>query len=81
MSKSDKSFTLWPKKNGFLIKSTDYDSLAKYIDFLLKNPKIAKKMGEKGYKQVKEEFSEDQMVEKYINLYNKFLPDERRTQK
>lgn len=69
------------EENGFLIKSTDYDSLAKYIDFLLKNPKIAKKMGEKGYKQVKEEFSEDQMVEKYINLYNKFLPDERRTQK
>jgi len=42
---------------------------------------IWKKMGEKGYKQVKEEFSEDQMVEKYINLYNKFLPDERRIQK
>ncbi len=62
------------KENGFIIKSTDYNSLAKYIDFLLKNPGIAKKMGEKGYKKVKEEFSENQMVEKYINLYNKFLP-------
>ncbi len=65
-------------KNGFLIKSTDYEALAKHIDFLLKNPKIAKQMGEKGYKLVKKEFSEDQMVEKYIKLYNKFLPENKK---
>ena len=65
-------------ENGFLIKSTDYEALAKYIDFILSNPKTAKKMGEKGYKQVTEKFSEDLMVEKYINLYNKFLPENKK---
>lgn len=65
-------------ENGFLIKSTDYNSLAEHIDFLLKNPAIAKKMGEKGYKKVKEGFSETYMVGKYIELYNQFLPENKK---
>ncbi|MEK6936796.1 MAG: glycosyltransferase family 4 protein [Nanoarchaeota archaeon] len=63
---------------GFIVEPTDYEAIAKYVDFLLQNPKKAKEMGEKSFKKAKEEFSEELMVKKYIEVYNLFLPENKK---
>jgi trehalose synthase len=54
--------------NGFLVGSVE--ETAEKILYLLNNPKIAKKMGEKGYEKVKKEFLLNKHLERYLNLFN-----------
>ncbi len=53
--------------NGFLVDTID--ETAEKVIYLLKNPKIAKKMGEKGREKVKNEFLLITHVEKYLDLF------------
>jgi glycosyltransferase involved in cell wall biosynthesis len=63
---------------GFVLKPTDYEGIARHVDYLLTNPEEAKKMGENGLKKVKAEFSEEQMVKNYVDVYNRFLPQDKK---
>lgn len=56
-------------KNGFLVKRFDTKDLAEKIIYLLKNPKIAEKMGQESKKLFLENFTE----EKYLTKFNKIL--------
>ena len=47
--------------------------MAEAIIKLLKNPDVAKKMGEAGRKRVEEKFSLDRMVREYEALYEQCL--------
>ncbi|MGC8804752.1 MAG: glycosyltransferase family 4 protein, partial [Candidatus Ratteibacteria bacterium] len=60
-------------ENGFLVPVKDFECLAEKIIFILKNPSISEKMGEKGYKIVKEKFSLEKMIKNYENLYTGLL--------
>lgn len=51
-------------KTGLLVPPRDPEALAKAIIKILKNPKIAQKMGENGYRKVKENFTWERQVEK-----------------
>ena len=51
-------------ENGLLVPPKDPEALAKSIIVILKNPKLAKKMGEFGYKKVKENFLWDKQIKK-----------------
>ena len=53
--------------NGFLVDTID--ETAEKVRYLLKNPKIAKKMGEKGREKVKNEFLLITHAEKYLDLF------------
>ena len=50
------------KETGILVPSKNSQALAEGITYLLKRPKEAKKMGEKGKELVKEKFSPSRMV-------------------
>ena len=60
-------------KNGLLVPPKDPKALAEAIIKLLKNPKLAKQMGEKGYKKVKENFTWDMKSKETINIINSLL--------
>ena len=55
--------------NGYLVDSID-EAVEKII-YLLKNPKIAEKMGQQGYEKVKQNFLLISHVEKYLDLFKK----------
>jgi len=50
-------------KNGLIIPPKNSQALAEAIIKILENPKIAKKMGEEGYKKVKEKFNLNNQIE------------------
>jgi len=56
--------------NGFLIEPKDVEGLAGKIEYLINNPEIARHMGEAGQKFVRENFSNEKYVKKYINMLN-----------
>lgn len=60
-------------KTGFLIEKGDIKSLAKRIDLLLSDFKLASAMGQKGYKRVKENFTAQTHVEKLIKIYEDLI--------
>jgi len=60
-------------KNGLLVPPKDSKELARVITHILKNKKLAKKMGESGYNKVKEKFNWEIQAEKTINLYKEVL--------
>ena len=53
--------------SGFLVDSVE--NTAEKVLYLLNNPKIAKKMGEKGFEKVKNEFLLNKHVERYLDLF------------
>ena len=53
--------------NGFLVDSME-ETVEKVL-YLLNNPKIAKKMGERGFEKVKREFLLNKHVERYLDLF------------
>ncbi|MFX1357873.1 MAG: glycosyltransferase [Promethearchaeota archaeon] len=55
--------------NGFLVDTVS--ETAEKILYLLKNPKIAKKMGQEGHKMIKNEFLLNKHVERYLDLFQK----------
>jgi len=60
-------------KTGLLVKPKDVDSLAKALDFLLRNPKEAKIMAEKARKVVLENYTWEKSAEKTIEIYKQVL--------
>jgi len=61
------------KKTGILIDSCNVQTLATKINFLLDNPTIARKMGEKGRQRIRQKFSLEKMVNSYLHLYQDLL--------
>ena len=57
------------EKEGILIAPKDPESLAREICRLIENPKLIQKIAVNGYKKVKEEFSEKEMIDKVFKLY------------
>ena len=56
--------------SGFLLEPHDKDGFAERIVDLLKNPKLAKEMGEKGKERVRKHFLITRMILDYLNLLN-----------
>lgn len=65
-------YVIGNNENGLLVPPKDSEALAKAIIKILKNPKLAKKMGENGYKKVKENFLWDVKVRTTKELILKF---------
>lgn len=55
-------------KNGFLLEPKDYNGFAEKISYLIKNPDVAKKMGEYGRTYVKDNFLITRHLLDYIRL-------------
>ncbi|MHC4123086.1 MAG: glycosyltransferase [Planctomycetota bacterium] len=60
-------------ETGFLIPPKNPDKTAEAMIKLLKNPELAKRMGNAGRKRVEEKFSLDKMVKGYKELYDHYL--------
>lgn len=58
-------------ENGFVLNPYDINLMAEKIIHLLRNPDIAKKMGEAGRKRIKEKFSISRQIEITLYWYNK----------
>jgi glycosyltransferase involved in cell wall biosynthesis len=56
------------EKTGFLVPPGDYESLAERIVELLKNPILAKKMGDNGHNKVIENFTWDCVASRVVNI-------------
>lgn len=54
---------------GFIVNPFDVDKFSEKIIFLLKNPLLAKAMGETGYQVIKNKFSLDGQVKKLLEWY------------
>jgi len=60
-------------KNGYLLEPKDYAGFAEKIIYLIKNPNIAKKMGEFGIEHVKNNFLITRHLLDYIQLMKKII--------
>lgn len=61
------------EQNGLLVPPKDPQALADAIIKILTNPQLAKKMGENGYKNVKENFIWDKQIEKTKKIIEESL--------
>ncbi len=62
-------------KHGILIKPGDSDLLAEKIEFLLKNPDLAKKYAKNGNERIKSEITLQKAVSSYNSLIKQTLRD------
>jgi len=62
-------FLIDNNKNGLLVPPRDPQALADAIIKILENPKLAKEMGENGYKKVSQGFTWGMQAAKTINVY------------
>jgi len=60
-------------KTGFLIPPGDLMGLAGKIDFLLRNPALARQMGRKGRQRVEQQFTSRQYVPKLLEIYRQVI--------
>ena len=60
-------------ENGFIVPRQDVKALTKYLNKLIGNPEIRRKMGLSGYQRVKNEFTFDRQTEKLLQIYRIFL--------
>lgn len=61
------------KENGFLIDPGDSTQLTQRVLTLLQNPKLAKKMGERGRELIEEKLSWRLITQQVVDLYHKLL--------
>ena len=61
-------------ENGFVVKDGDIDGLAEAIDKLMKDDELRKRMGENA-KKVVERYSEEKVMNKWVNLYEEAIAD------
>ncbi len=66
-------FVVDNNKTGILVPPKNSEALATAIEKLIKNSKLAKKLGEEGYKKVIENFTWDKQVEKTYKLISTLL--------
>lgn len=62
-------------QNGLLVPSHDAKSLADALEILINDSDLRKSMGERGREIVEEEFSEEIVVSKTMELYRKLIGD------
>jgi glycosyltransferase involved in cell wall biosynthesis len=62
-------------ETGRLVEAADPSALAKGIVDLLQQTNLAQKMAAQGQKVVRERFSIDAMVEQYVRVYQRILPE------
>ena len=60
-------------ENGFIVQPKDYNAIANYLLFLIKNPLIKQKMKLKAREKAVNFFNKDKMIQKYINLYEEII--------
>lgn len=60
-------------KNGLIVPSKDPEALAKAIIKILKNPKLAKKMGRNGHKNVIDNFTWNKQIKKAKDLFRDII--------
>lgn len=56
-------------QDGFIVKQKDQKALAAHIIKLLKNPQQANEMGQKGRENVLDEFTNQAVLDKWLNLF------------
>ena len=61
-------------ENGLVVKDGDIDGLAEAIVKLMKNDELRKRMGENA-KKVVERYSEEKVMNKWVNLYEEAIAD------
>lgn len=64
---------LLDNETGFLISHSKPEELAEKAEILLYDDKLRQRMGQAGKKRIKEKFSIDNMVNKFIDLYKRSL--------
>jgi glycosyltransferase involved in cell wall biosynthesis len=57
-------------KNGFISERKNPESLADYIAVLLNDKNLRRKMGDEGYRILKERFTEKQFEKKMLEILN-----------
>jgi len=62
-------------ETGILVPPEDPQAIAEAVIYLLKNPRLRKKMGSAGRKRVKEMFTVERMVAQYEELYERLLAE------
>ena len=60
-------------ETGFLVRRSDAVDLARKIELLLDNTQLRQKMGSAGKERIKNFFNIDNMMKKYIEIYNRTL--------
>ncbi|MCF7875225.1 MAG: glycosyltransferase, partial [Candidatus Omnitrophica bacterium] len=60
-------------KNGFLVEPTDYDSCADRVIKILKNPKLANKLGTNAKESVRKNFLTTRLISDYLDLLTEVL--------
>jgi len=60
-------------KTGFLVPSKNPKAIAEKVIFLLKNPQIAKEIGERGFQRVKGNFTQEKLARNYERLYEELI--------
>jgi len=60
------------QKNGFLFEAGDYESLANYINILLNDSQLRKKMGSFSRQIIESTFDFERMISKYGELFRRF---------
>jgi glycosyltransferase involved in cell wall biosynthesis len=59
-------------ETGFLVDQKRSDQIVEKMDLLMKNPGLAKAMGQNGLQRIKKHFDISKMTERYIEVYNKY---------
>ena len=59
--------------HGLLVPPDDAGKLAEAIDRLLKNPGLARRMGEAARRRVRERYSREAMVERFTDFYERLM--------
>jgi glycosyltransferase involved in cell wall biosynthesis len=60
-------------ETGYIVKPKDVEELANAMKKLINDPKLADRLGKNGNERFEKEFSEDIVVKRYIELWNKTL--------
>lgn len=63
-------------ETGFLFDYNNSEELAVKLEYLLRNPKLAKSMGDKGRRRIEENFTIDKYVAKIQHEYIKLINNE-----
>ena len=57
-------------KCGIILKETNKEEIRKSLDYLLKNPNIAKEMGKNGRQKILKDWNWECEASKLLNLYD-----------
>ena len=57
-------------KCGIILKETNKEEIRKSLDYLLKNPNIAKEMGKNGRQKILKDWNWEREASKLLNLYD-----------